>query len=196
MTELTRISPHTTIEQDTDGTVWRPGNGCEDRTFMDHVKQMSDVDDETGCWNWKGSKTGSGYALYFRKRKKLRVSRAILGIIDDDSVFACHRCDNPSCVNPGHLFIGTRSDNMRDAFQKGRLNVRIAVGEMSRTAKLSDADAVEIARRCAGGESQTCVAADYHISQATVSDIVCGKTWKHTDALRLYLAAVEKEMKG
>jgi HNH endonuclease len=81
--------------------------------------------DKTGdCWTWTGGKSRNGYGAFWTKEKRLvRASRFSYeqhyGPIPNGMV-VCHRCDNPPCVRPDHLFLGTQSDNMRDMWQKGR----------------------------------------------------------------------------
>lgn len=80
--------------------------------------------DKSGCWNWQGYKTKKGYGTLPILRKPVKAHRisylVFRGEIPND-LFVCHKCDNPSCVNPDHLFIGSNSDNMKDAQEKGRL---------------------------------------------------------------------------
>lgn len=85
------------------------------------------IDPITKCWEWTGSITVYGYGQINYKTKVYKVNRLIayicLGLdLDDDSQFACHRCDNRKCFNPLHIFIGSSIDNMRDAARKGRMN--------------------------------------------------------------------------
>lgn len=71
------------------------------------------------CWEWVGIKGATGYGSY----NKVRAHRFILQVALErplGNLFACHHCDNPSCVNPDHLFAGTHTDNMRDMLSKGR----------------------------------------------------------------------------
>lgn len=81
--------------------------------------------DKTGdCWTWTGGTSRNGYGAFWTKEKRLvrasRFSYALhYGPIPDGMV-VCHRCDNPPCVRPDHLFLGTQGDNMRDMWQKGR----------------------------------------------------------------------------
>lgn len=76
------------------------------------------------CWPWRGLINNKGYGLASLDGRVMAAQRAVymllVGPIPDD-LDACHHCDNPPCVNPGHIFIGTRADNMQDASRKGRL---------------------------------------------------------------------------
>jgi len=77
------------------------------------------------CWSWNGGH-GNGYPYWYdmKRKKTFRVTRSLYvllyGAVKKD-ILICHHCDNPGCVNPSHLFAGTNSDNMKDAWNKGRL---------------------------------------------------------------------------
>ena len=78
------------------------------------------------CWEWTGSKTGTmGYGSFALNGKATNAHRAYWIMTHgplDRKMFVCHKCDNPPCVNPSHLFTGTALDNIRDCKAKGRLN--------------------------------------------------------------------------
>ena len=88
----------------------------------EHFKTRYVIDEITGCWNWKYLKSSQGYGQYKRVKGETLAHRAsyILykGIINQECV--CHKCDNPSCVNPDHLFLGSKLDNNRDRANKKR----------------------------------------------------------------------------
>jgi hypothetical protein len=82
------------------------------------------VNKETSCWEWQGTKDGHGYGTFSlgggKSEKASRFSWQYYNGEIPDGLFACHICDNPPCVNPNHLFLGTATDNMQDMIAKGR----------------------------------------------------------------------------
>ena len=129
-----------------------------------------DVGDPKDCWNWRAAKAEFGY-VKFQNRKAHRVAYELLvGEIPDGQV-ACHRCDNPSCCNPTHIFLGSIGDNNRDASAKGR--ARYAKGQRHPHAKLSDAQVEEIRKSNLKGVE---LAKKYGVSPSTISGI---KTYAH-----------------
>lgn len=80
---------------------------------------------ENGCMEWTRSNGGRGYGIVYYKGRSRQVTRVVLEFITGRElpkhIYALHKCDNPRCINPEHLFEGTPRDNMRDAVRKGRL---------------------------------------------------------------------------
>lgn len=145
----------------------------------------SKVDRSGDCWRWKGASGNSGYGrfkingkLYSTHRVAYEISRGCVGA----DLWVLHRCDNRKCVNPGHLFLGTRSDNMRDASQKGRLPQQrnpdnFALSNHSR--KLSEAQVIEIKQQLVNARrgDQARLARQYGVTPGTIHQILKGKSY-------------------
>lgn len=129
-----------------------------------------------GCWEWIGP-TYRGYGRLWHNGKTIRAHRASWLIHRGDipsGMFVCHRCDNPKCVKPDHLFLGTHQDNMNDKVQKGRCARLDRSGEKSGSAKLTAADVRCIRQRL---RPQRELATEYGVDPSTISDIQRRKTW-------------------
>ena len=134
-----------------------------------------------GCWEWRASKGNKGYGQFLingQIRQAHRVSYQLYVGEIPEGLYVCHRCDNPGCVNPSHLFLGTQTDNMRDCENKGR-GVHPS-GEQHYFAKLTEKQVAEIRARRNDGTTQTDLANEYGVSQPTISHIFCGDTWAST----------------
>jgi hypothetical protein len=77
---------------------------------------------KNGCMNWDGSCNSYGYGLLWNGKKHKLVTRIVMELLGNkiDNLLVCHKCDNPRCINPQHLFLGTAYDNVHDAMKKGR----------------------------------------------------------------------------
>lgn len=98
------------------------------------------LDKDTGCWEWAGSKLKNSYGRMLVRGKNIiahRYSWEVRNGKIPDKMYVCHKCDNPCCINPDHLFIGTHEDNMLDMVKKKR-------GAVGQLIKLSDAKIAEI----------------------------------------------------
>jgi hypothetical protein len=136
------------------------------------------VERPTGCWEWIGGHNLQGYGQLKIKGIMQRAHRVAwmlrYGPIPD-GLFVLHRCDNPPCCNPDHLFLGTQADNIADRRTKGRApDLR---GSRNAAAKLSEADVLVIRQRLADGVRQMDIAAEFGITQSNVSLIARGITW-------------------
>ncbi len=156
---------------------------------------------ESGCWVWNGCRNKKGYGS-FRVGKLCipahRVSYSLFNNKDPSELFTCHTCDNPGCVNPEHLFLGTNQDNMIDMYKKNRGNrpvgsshyARISplrttfgkkplIGEESFASKLKTEDVIEIRKLKKSGVPTKEICNMYSIHRVTVYDIIYYRTWKH-----------------
>lgn len=190
-----------------------------EKRFIRQVK----INGAHGCWIWMSGRSKSGYGQIKMHGKTTRAHRAAYelfrGPIPDDQL-VCHHCDNPPCVNPAHLFLGTHADNHRDRNAKGRQAKgeaitrnrvlprgdahplrkepwraargarhssrthpeRIPRGTDHGNAKLTDEIVAEIRHLYRPRDrefSQTALAKRFDVTQATVGNIVRGKTWRH-----------------
>lgn len=133
------------------------------------------VGNPADCWEWMGGRLKTGYGAFWlngRTEKAHRVSWEIHRGKIPEGLFVLHKCDNPPCVNPEHLFIGTTLDNVRDKIQKGRL--RVPRGEDSGVSKLTEAQVIAIR---ADRRYQAIIASEYGVAQTTISNIKRRKKW-------------------
>lgn len=131
----------------------------------------------TGCLHWTGRRDPNGYGrIDFRGAPRLahRVAYELTYGEAPGDRFVCHSCDNPSCVEPAHLWLGSQSDNMSDAATKGRLNSSRGNGSDNPASKLSEEHARQIKF---GSDSAPRIAAQFGVSKETVYAIRKGKTW-------------------
>lgn len=144
--------------------------------FWKHVKKTDD------CWLWTGGQTHHGYGrvVHHPTRPQSRLAHRIswelhFGRIANPRQCVCHSCDNPLCVNPSHLFLGTRLDNAIDKVKKGRH----PVGEQHKNAKLNESAIKEIRRLYVAGISQGKLAITYHVNRVTIRNIISRRAWAH-----------------
>ena len=138
-----------------------------------------------GCWFWTGNKLLSGYGVMHVRGKdgsrdcQLRVHRLSYELHYGqiaEGMDVLHRCDNPACVRPDHLFVGSAGDNARDKVSKGRQ----ARGETHGHSLVTEAQVRELRSRfAAGGVTYKALGAEYGLSRSGATDIIKGKRWGH-----------------
>lgn len=153
---------------------------------QERLKSKTVVNDATGCWEWIASLNTNGYGQFRFRETNYPAHRAawilFRGEIPADKTTAygtmqvLHRCDNPVCVNPDHLFLGTQTDNINDAVGKNRWGERGCPGE-SHGRAIVTVDDVRAIR--ASSESNGVLAKRYGISKSAVLHIKHRRSWKH-----------------
>jgi hypothetical protein len=162
-----------------------------DKTVPAVVRFWSRVEkNHTGCWWWLPTKDTNkrGYIDDNKRRYYAPVYSWIVhnGAVPD-GLMVCHHCDNPACVNPAHLFVGTALDNMQDCIRKGRFNygTRGKQGQLHNLAKLTNENVLEIRRRYVRGRGRyrrgnsKQLSAEFGITTTQVLNIANGRQWRH-----------------
>lgn len=145
---------------------------------------------ENECWEWKGARNERGYGRPWAKGGRVyahRVAGILAGLLcglseTNGEDCALHSCDHPWCVNPSHLFRGTRQDNVADQVAKGRVSKHCRNpnrgGENNAMAKLNLLSVASIRRRAASGESQASLSREYGVTAQAIGAIVRMERWK------------------
>ena len=151
--------------------------GVEERFWPKVMRPM----DWTSCWEWQGAKRRLGYGRFKTKSYTTvsahRLSYALYYGVSPGEMHVCHRCDNPQCVNPEHLFLGTNADNVADKVTKGRAIGRDQRGERNAAAKLTARAVDEIRDLISAGHKNTHIAARYGVTHQLISRIRRGRSW-------------------
>ena len=146
----------------------RQSGSLRDRFFARFVKL------ENGCWQWSAHSDKDGYGVLPGDRQNTRAHRLSYEIHNGqipDGLIVCHHCDNPGCVNPDHLFVGTTKDNAQDALKKRRHYV----GEKNGRSKLTEENVKEILESYLNGQQ---LANKFDVTRHTVNNVRRGKTWQ------------------
>lgn len=129
------------------------------------------------CWNWNAGKSKTGYGVFWLDGKQQSAHRVsynfYIGTIADNMV-VCHSCDNKSCVNPNHLWLGTQSDNVHDMLDKERTNQ--PKGEKHWNSKLTEEDVSKI-REMSKTMKNSAISRILKIARQTVYNIVSNRNW-------------------
>lgn len=133
---------------------------------------------ENGCWEWSGALTVNGYGKFWMDGKTTsahRVSFELHKHAIPSSEMVLHTCDNPKCVNPDHLTVGTHRDNVRHMQERGRF----LTGEENSASKITAEKAKEIIQRLLNGAKVRTLAKQMNVSRGIVKGIANKVTWKH-----------------
>jgi hypothetical protein len=150
---------------------------------------------ENGCWEWQGSrvgvkkgkeaKIGTGHGNFHFEGRNVYAHRfaweALGGNAPADIKCVCHKCDNPKCVNPEHMFLGSKAENNHDMKAKGRS--KGAVGVANKLSKLND-DKVRLIRQLwemspPSRPTHAELAEMFHVDRSVICEVINRKIWKH-----------------
>lgn len=124
------------------------------------------------CWEWAGSRNRAGYGVVRMTDSSFPAHRVsyelFIGPIPEGWC-VCHRCDNPPCCNPNHLFVGTKDDNNQDKVAKGRNAATLAAEDVTKIRNLY----------ANGGVLQRELAQIYGVARSNISLMISRKTWRH-----------------
>lgn len=144
------------------------------------IMDLVDKNGANGCWLWAGAKNNKGYGMTVLNGRRTLAHRAVYELhcgAPPRALHGCHRCDNPICVNPAHIFFGTRADNMQDALKKGRF----AVGERSPSARYTERQIREAHSLWRAGATIAKSAKATGMRRGDLWAILRGKSWRHLD---------------
>ena len=151
---------------------------------------------ENGCWEWKNWLNNRGYGVFCVERKNQYAHRYSWELHNGkipEGKFVCHKCDNPKCVNPDHLFLGVAKIDVRDCISKGRFKYhdlsqykndpgrisRLKRGEENSSSKLTEEQVREIKTSPRKGWMRSQLAERFGVRKGTVTNIQLGYGWKH-----------------
>jgi hypothetical protein len=148
------------------------------------------------CWEWQGARKPSGHGNFALTQQNFVTASHYALILATggrpEGAYACHRCDNPPCVNPAHLYWGTAQDNMNNQLARGR---RPRGTEHAR-ALLTEEQVIEIRERYAAGETTKAIEIDFGLKYNVAGPIVHGKTWAHVGGPITFKRASRLATKG
>lgn len=146
------------------------------REFWAKVNMLGD------CWEWTGATTDGGYGKLGYAGHNFTAHRCsyeyVFGRLPED-MWVLHKCDNPPCVNPAHLFLGVAKDNTADMYAKGRAPRLGAKGEANRASRLTNEMVVQIREDYADGAAPADLAEQFGFTVEYIRLLIRGKAWSH-----------------
>lgn len=150
-----------------------------EKTFLEKINKT-----DSGCWEWMCGLDEDGYGQIWLNNSNTRAHRFSYMLYKGEitpGLNVCHRCDNPKCANPDHLFLGTAKENQSDCIAKGRKV--IMRGEKSVNAKLKAREVAEIKLMLSRNSIRmSTIATLFGVSSGAISEIANGRNWKHVAA--------------
>jgi hypothetical protein len=164
-------------------TKFRGSEKLNDKSYHEITKKrfLERIKKENQCWIWCGYISKHGYGVSSYRSKSFlshRLSWVLFKGFLPKELDVCHHCDNPKCVNPDHLFLGTAKDNIRDCFNKKRKSHK---GEKHPRAKIQEKDVIKIFELRKNGWTHQKLADRFKLKQGTISNILHRRIWKHVD---------------
>jgi len=150
------------------------------KSVSDRLRDKTEVTD--GCWLWRGHALPKGYGVMSvggSPKLTHRLSWEQEHGPIPPGLMVLHRCDNPPCLRPSHLFLGTAADNTNDMIAKGRARPAHVIGERQGTSKLTDAKVLAMRERYALVPSLPALAREFGVTVPTVWKVIHRKAWKH-----------------
>ena len=150
---------------------------AQEATDQERFEMKVEKHGHGGCWLWTGARRASGHGYAVVSGVAIPAARAALefaGSPRPGKLLALHRCDNPPCVNPKHLYWGTHQNNMDDAWARGAM----PTGSERHGSKVTEAQVVEIRQRYADGAMGVDLAVEYGLSRPALYQITSGTKWR------------------
>lgn len=152
------------------------------KTIEERFWGKVNIKSDNECWEWTAGGLPQGYGRILIQRRGILTHRLAYELTHGPipkGMCILHKCDNPPCCNPNHLFLGTYLDNNRDKSAKKRINPPYGTKEPNH--KLTEKDVVKIRQLYKNGTYQKNIATQFNVSQHLISLIVRKKAWKHID---------------
>jgi len=156
-----------------------------EQDLKEKIIRKSYPEPNTGCWIWGASINADGYGIQkasLISNKVVTAHRVSYWIFKEhyniDELSVLHTCDNPACVNPDHLFLGTQADNIADRHNKKRSRGGSVSGSKCIHSKLVESDVINI-RALFPDKTESQIASMYGVTQSNISAILNRKSWKH-----------------